>query len=199
MKRHLSAILIAVNAALAALLAWLWLAPGSQERSHWTAPAPRTTDYEALVPPLGKPQPMDQREFLAMLDRPLFSITRRPPPPPPPPSDTAAAPPPPDRLSTAVLSGIYAGNGVGGVIIKFDGKDKSVPLNGQLDGWTLKSLADNRAYFSRGGETRTLTLQIAKLGNTAADKPGGTNAGAAAPTAFPAPSRGVRATGRRFR
>ena len=166
MKRHLSAILIGINAALAVTLAWLWLAPSSQQRSHWAAPPPRSTDYEALVPPLGKPQFIDQREFLAMLDRPLFSITRRPPPPPAP-APTAAAEPPPDHLSTATLSGMYAGNGVGGIIINFNGKDKSVPLNGQLEGWTLKSLADNRAYFARGGETRMLTLKLGKLGNTA--------------------------------
>ena len=198
MKRYLGTILIGVNAALAALLAWTWFGPGGQRSSHWSAPAPRTTDYEALVPPLGKPQPMDQREFLAMLDRPLFSITRRPPPPPPPPS-AAAEPPPPDHLSTSVLSGIYSGNGVGGVIIKFNGKDKSVPLNSQLEGWTLKSLADNRAYFTKGGETRTLTLQIGKLGNTAAGKSSGADGSNPGSAAVPAPPRVSRATGRRFR
>ena len=194
MKRYLGTILIGINAALAALLAWSWLGPAGQRGSHWAAPSPRTTDYEALVPPLGKPQPMDQREFLAMLDRPLFSITRRPPPPPPPP-EAVAAPPPPDYLSTSVLSGIYSGNGIGGVIINFNGKDKSVPLNGQLDGWTLKSLADNRAYFSRGSETRTLTLQIAKLGNTAASKAGSNSF----PVVTTPNDIGIRATGRRFR
>ena len=55
MKRYLGTILIGVNAVLAALLAWAWFGPGGQRSSHWSAPAPRTTDYEALVPPLGKP------------------------------------------------------------------------------------------------------------------------------------------------
>ncbi len=107
---------------------------------------------------------MDQSQFLAMLDRPLFSSTRRPPPPPPPPP-VEAPPPPPDYLADAVLTGVYISDQgkSGGIIIRFQGKDKSLPLRGVLDGWTLNSVAENRVYFTRNGVTKEITLQKAKL------------------------------------
>ncbi|GAB2455519.1 hypothetical protein GCM10027082_02570 [Comamonas humi] len=165
MKRYVGESLLLLNALLVAGLAWMWFSPKEGLRnSHWTVPRAQKTNFDDMVPALGKPQAMDQSQFLAMLDRPLFSATRRPPPPPPPPA-SEAPPPPPDYLSTAVLSGIYSSTDkkLGGVIIKFNGKDKALPLRGALDGWTLSSIADNRVYFTRGAETRELRLQKAKL------------------------------------
>jgi hypothetical protein len=165
MKRYIAWILVALNIALAILLAWMWFQPnGELKNTHWTMPRGQKTSLDDLVPNLGKAQPMDQSQFLAMLDRPLFSLSRRPPPPPPPPP-AEVPPPPPDYLADAVLSGVYVGQDgkSGGVIIRFQGKDKSIPLRGALDGWTLSSVADNRVYFTRGGETKEITLQKAKL------------------------------------
>lgn len=165
MKRYVGEILLLLNALLAIALAWMWFSPKEGLRnSHWVVPRAQKTNFDDMVPTLGKPQAMDQSQFLAMLDRPLFSPTRRPPPPPPPPA-SEAPPPPPDYLSTAVLSGIYSSTdkSVGGIIIKFNGKDKALPLRGALDGWTLSSIADNRVYFTRGGETREIRLQKGKL------------------------------------
>lgn len=165
MKRYLGVLLVALNAALVLVLAWLWFKPnGELKNSHWQEPRGQKAAIEDLVPAIGKPEAMDQKQFLAMLDRPLFSATRRPPPPPPPPP-VQAPPPPPDYLAGAVLSGVYMTEDgkSGGVIIKFQGKDKSLPLQGVLDGWTLSSVAANRVYFTRGGETKEITLQKGKL------------------------------------
>ncbi|KAF5297237.1 hypothetical protein FQA39_LY19271 [Lamprigera yunnana] len=107
MKRYIGSILIAVNVVLAVALAWLWLKPnGELKNTHWQAPRAQKSNLDGVVPHLGKPQAMNQSQFLAMLDRPLFSITRRPPPPPPPPA-AEVPPPPPDYLSEAVLTGMY--------------------------------------------------------------------------------------------
>ena len=165
MKRYLGWVLLALNISLAAVLGWLWLkSNGEVKNSHWEIPRAQKSNFDDLVPHLGKPQAMDQSQFLAMLDRPLFSPTRRPPPPPPPPP-VEAPPPPPDYLADAVLTGVYNSQDgqSGGIIIRFQGKDKSLPLRGVLDGWTLSSVAENRVYFSRGAETKEITLQKAKL------------------------------------
>lgn len=180
MKRHLGVALLALNLLLVLLLVWLWVRPdGGLKNVHWVEPRAQTLNLDNLVPAMGRPTPMDQSQFLAMLDRPVFSPTRRPPPPPPPPP-VQAPPPPPDYLSGATLTGAYvsADGTTGGVIIRYQNKDKSLPLRGVLDGWTLSSIAGNRVYFSRDGQTREITLQKAKL-------QGGPESAAQRPSAAP--------------
>lgn len=165
MKRYISVILIAANMVLALVLVWMWLSPsGGLKNTHWAIPRGQKSNLDGIVPHLGKAQPMDHSQFLAMLDRPLFSPTRRPPPPPPV-AAAEAPPPPPDYLADAVLSGVYISEDgkTGGIIIKFQGKDKSLPLQGLLDGWTLSSVAENRVYFTRAGVTKEIALQKGKL------------------------------------
>ncbi|MCD2167193.1 MAG: hypothetical protein LBE58_15615 [Comamonas sp.] len=176
MKRYISVILVAANVVLALLLAWMWFSPsGGLKNVHWTMPRGQKSNLDNIVPRLGKAQAMDHSQFLAMLDRPLFSSTRRPPPPPPA-AVADAPPPPPDYLADAVLTGVYIGEDgkSGGIIIHFQGKDKSLPLRGTLDGWTLSSVADNRVYFTRDGLTKEIALQKGKLqqGYTPAAEPG---------------------------
>jgi hypothetical protein len=44
-----------------------------------------------------------------------------------------------------------------------DGKQRRVQQNQQIEGWTLKALADRQAMFSRGDQTQTLTMQRADV------------------------------------
>jgi hypothetical protein len=165
MKRYISVFLVAANTLLVLGLAWLWFTPGGElKNSHWSVPRGQKANLDDVVPRLGKAQAMDQSQFLAMLERPLFSPSRRPPPPPPAPA-AEAPPPPPDYLADAVLTGVYIveGGKSGGIIIRFNGKDKSLPLQGSLDGWTLSSVANNRVYFTRAGVTKEIALQKGKL------------------------------------
>ncbi len=158
MKRYALNLLLLLNATLALVLAWMWFAPdGSLRNAHWTAPPPRTANYSAMLPPLPGIASADTSQFIAMLDRPLFSSSRRPPPPPPPPPP-AQAQAPVDNLSTARLSGLFFGDGVGGIIINIAGKHRRVRLNEGVDGWLLKSIQERSVTFARGGESRTLPL-----------------------------------------
>ena len=158
MKRYALNLLLLLNATLALVLAWMWFAPdGSLRNAHWTAPPPRTANYSAMLPPLPGMASADTSQFIAMLDRPLFSSSRRPPPPPPPPPPAQAAAPV-DHLSTARLSGLFHGEGVGGIIINIAGKHRRVRLNEGVDGWLVKSIQERSVTFARGGESRTLPL-----------------------------------------
>jgi hypothetical protein len=158
MKRYALNLLLLLNATLALVLAWMWFAPdGSLRNAHWTAPPARTANYSAMLPPLPGIASADTSQFIAMLDRPLFSSSRRPPPPPPPPAP-AQAQAPVDNLSTARLSGLFFGDGVGGIIINIAGKHRRVRLNEGVDGWLLKSIQERSVTFARGGESRTLPL-----------------------------------------
>lgn len=186
MRRYPLHLLTALAVAVALVLVFLWLQPdGSLRNSTWVAPEPQTADYNAMLPELPPVGSADTRRFLAMLERPVFSITRRPPPPPPPP-ETAQAPPP-DHLSTARLSGIFFGDGVGGVIMQIAGKQRRAQLNELVEGWTLKAVQGRTVTFAKGSQQRVLTLERSLLQNAAGTNP---TAGAAG-----TPARTGRAVG----
>ncbi|RYH36522.1 MAG: hypothetical protein EON54_19440, partial [Alcaligenaceae bacterium] len=139
MKRYALHLLTGLAICLALLLIGLWLKlDGSLRNSTWRPPEPVLNDYQAMIPVLPPVGSADTTRFVAMLDRPVFSVTRRPPPPPPPPESVQA--PPPDNLSTARLSGVFQGDGVGGVIMLIAGKQRRAQINDAVDGWTLKSI-----------------------------------------------------------
>ena len=160
MKRHALHLLLLANAALALLLAWLWFTPaGTMRNVRWQPPAAQKTDFAAMLPVLPGIATADTSQFIAMLDRPLFTATRRPPPPPPPP----AAQEPVDNLSTARLTGLYQGVGTGGIIINLGGKDRRVALNTVVDGWKLQSIQGRSVTFASAGRNRVLQLPRAAL------------------------------------
>lgn len=160
MRRYALQILLLANAALALVLLWLWFLPdGSLRDVHWQPPEARKTDLANMMPALPGVGSADTSQFIAMLDRPLFAITRRPPPPPPPPQ----AQPPADNLSTARLSGMYQGDGVGGIILTIAGKDRRLRLNETVEGWKLQTISGRDVTFARGGQRRVLTLPRAAL------------------------------------
>ena len=160
MRRYALQILLLANAALALVLLWLWFLPdGSLRDVRWQPPEARKTDLANMLPALPGVGSADTSQFIAMLDRPLFAITRRPPPPPPPPQ----APPPADNLSTARLSGVYQGDGVGGIILTIAGKERRLRLNEAVEGWKLQIISGRDVTFARGGQRRVLTLPRAAL------------------------------------
>lgn len=162
MRRIALPLFAVLNAALLCFLAWAWVTPDGQLRNmRWQPPEPVKVDLQALLPALPGQGQADTSQFLGMLERPLFSPTRRPPPPPPPPK--ADVPEPVNRFAQAKLTGVFEGAGVGGIIINYDGKDRRVPLNGMLDGWKLQSVTGAQATFSQRGQTRVVPLQRAAL------------------------------------
>lgn len=154
MRQYTLPMLVALNLALAGLLAWLWLTPEGEWRDvRWQPPqpvAPALADAKAL-PAFD----IDVVRYLATLERPLFLPTRRPPPKP----EAAAAAPPPDPLPAIRLLGLYGNDDVGGVIAHVDGKIRRVRVGDSVSGrWVLKSRDGIRAIVARDGEERTIEL-----------------------------------------
>lgn len=170
MKASPVAVLAGLCALLAAALAWLWVTPHGQLRDavRWREPVGLTADYAAMgpgLPPIGEP---DLRRFMMLLDRPLFSMTRRPPEPLPvaPPAEAA-----PDRLTKARLRAIIDGpDAGGGIILEVEGKSHRIQKRSVFEGWTLESLNTEArtATMTRRGQTRVLTLQRGQLSAGAA-------------------------------
>ena len=185
MKRYALHWLVALNLLLVAGLAWMWIGSDGRLRNvHWQVPSPQTTDYAAMVPPLPGITPADTRQFIAMLERPLFSLTRRPPPPSPP--SQAAEKQPEDNLSTAQLTGLFYGNGEGGIIVQMAGKPRRVRLNEIVEGWTLTSVQDRSVTFTKDGQTRVLQLPRALVSKYSGLPPAtGADGGAGRPTTRP--------------
>ena len=208
MRRYVLHTLVAINAALALGLGWLWVTPaGALRNVKWQPPAAQKTDFAAMLPTLPGVVTTDISQFIAMRERPLFAHTRRPPPPPPPPSVAEQAPV--DNLSTARLLGVYQGQGTGGVIVNLGGKDRRVALHSLVDGWTLQSIQGRDVTFTSNGQTRVLQLSRAALANyaglerpsmapaqVAPQVPPPAPASTASSAAVPPPPRGTPSFGR---
>lgn len=160
-------VLLGLWLAAVAGLASMWLDSNGQLRDIvWTPPVPRPVQLELPALPAGAAGgDADVGRLVATLDRPLFSPSRRPPPPPPPP----APPKPVDPLADVQLFGVFGGNGVGGVLARFNGQLKRVKVNENIGEWTVKGVRDREVTFARGDETRVLRLahQIAPRAPTA--------------------------------
>ncbi|WP_156370460.1 MULTISPECIES: hypothetical protein [unclassified Acidovorax] len=171
MKIRAVGVLAFINLVLLCGLALMWVKPdGTPRNIRWNEPAPLKADIAGLAPALMPDKQMESSRFLAMLERPLFSATRRPPPPPPP----EQPPPPPDYLSTARVTGIVRGEGVGYAILLVNGKQRRVQQNQSVEGWTLKSFGDRQVTFVRGEQSQTLTMQradVSKYGGFAQPAP----------------------------
>lgn len=172
MRRYLIPALIVANAALAAGLAWQWLTPEGQLRGVlWTPPAPIKP---VLTNPAFPSWSADLGSFMASLDRPLFSATRKPPAKAP-----EAAPVVVDVLASVRVLGLYSTGGAsGGAIVRSEGKVVRLKQGDTLGGWTVKEVRPLELVLARGGEQRT--LDVKRGPDLAADVPG-TPAGGAAP------------------
>ena len=156
-------ILAALNALALAGVAGLWVDPqGRIRNSQWTAPA-------AIQPELGTALKVENAQFssdpafyTASLERPLFSPDRRGAPVAAADKPTATS----DTLSEARIFGLISGD-TPIVLMRSDGKTRSVRLNESLGDWSLTAVGDREATFTRGPETRVLRLEYAALATTA--------------------------------
>jgi hypothetical protein len=193
--------LILLNLALAAGLAYMWLDEQGQPRDlSWTPPAPLVPDAQGHAMAHSVGSAPDMVAFAQVLERPLFSPTRRPPPPPKPP----APPPPPDPLANVHIYGIFVGEeeGTGGMLASIGGKVRRVSTADDVSGWKIKAFKEREVTLVRGDETRVLRLVQARP--SAAPKPGAAAppprpvAGAATAPAVPmSPANAERAERRR--
>jgi hypothetical protein len=163
-------VLVAAIAALAALLAWLWLVPPAGGL-RWQAPAPVKPDLRLAAQAAFATDDGDASRYMAILDRPVFSPTRKPAP-------VAAAPAKAgDPLEGLHLYGVYGGPDGGGVIVRSEGRSRRVKVSESLGDWTLKEVRGTQATFARGAEIRTVALVQARQDGAQA------TAGASAATA----------------
>lgn len=155
MKRYTFHILLLVIALLIGILAAMWFhRDGSLRNIHWQPPQAQTQDFVSMVPTLPVRKQADTSRFLAMLERPLFSPTRRPPPPPPPPAPVEVQEP----LPNVHLYGLYGGDSNGGAIVRVDGKNLRVQLNESINGWKLSAIGERSITLRRGARSRSIDL-----------------------------------------
>lgn len=172
MRRYLIPALILTNVALAGGLAWRWVTPEGQLRNvSWIPPAPiKPVLTDSVLPPWSA----DLGSFMASLDRPLFSATRKPPPKP-----SEAPPVVVDTLASVRVLGLYSTGGTsGGALVRSEGKVVRLKQGDTLGGWTVKEVRLHQLVLARGAEQRTLDVKMGP--DLAVDVPGTPGGGAAA-------------------
>ena len=163
MKRYVVPALVILNFALLAALGALWFDAGGQLRNAtWQRPAAIKPDFAAMLAPLAFPGGDNTGQFVATLDRPLFSPNRRPP------AVAATASAPPDPLANIQLVGVYSGPEGGGIIARIDGKMRRAAVKDKIGEWTISRIADRDVTFVRGGETRVVSLVRGKASGSSA-------------------------------
>ena len=129
-----------------------------------TARALAVLALAALAVPPAAARADEPGHHAAMVERPLFSATRRPPPAPlalppagfaPPPSE------PPAPLGPDIaLSGVISGGGGGVALLRRpqDAAPVRLGLGGRLDGWTLAEIRPRAVVLRRDDRAVTVGL-----------------------------------------
>jgi general secretion pathway protein N len=140
-------------AAFFILLLWLVAEPGA------AAPAQAQDRPAATLSNPVAAQSLDQ--LSTILDRPLFSPSRRPPAPPPPPVVQAAEPPaPPPPPPNLVLFGVVM-DGEGARAVVRAGADRKLvraQIGDEIDGWKVSQIEGRKVVLSLDGRFATFTL-----------------------------------------
>ena len=165
MKRWTLPLLLALNLGLLAWLASLWFTPdGRLTGVRWQPPLALkpSLDGGSALPATG----VELGRYVATLERPLFTPSRRPPPPP----QVAAAPvvvdTPPD-VRVLGLYGTRGEGGAGGMVARIDGKVRRVRIGDAVGRWTLKELRPGEAVLVSGDSQQVYPLQRAAPGEAA--------------------------------
>lgn len=179
--------LIALNLVLVAVLAALWLAPGTPARwRSWQAPAPQAPTLDDVRAAVLLDNPAASATYPDLLARPLMSPSRRP--------QAAAAPgqpaaEPPTAIDQLKLLGIVAGPALNGAMIEHDGQARFVRRGERVGDWTLDALADREARFVRGDERRSIELPVAHGAAAGEGAPAGSSEATAPAPTTPAQAR----------
>ncbi len=111
------------------------------------------------LPVPARADPAPEARFRAMVERPLFSSTRRPPPVPVPlaPLDAPVLAAPPPNLT---LSGVITGGGGGVALLRRpqDAAPIHVALGGTVDGWTVAEIHPRAIVLRRDARSVTVDL-----------------------------------------
>lgn len=163
MKLNVFKTLVLGNTLLATALGWLWFDQNGKLRNvHWRQPPLVKPDVTLPPDPKGD-KPVDVSQFMVLLDRPVFSSTRRPPPPPPPPAPPPPPPPPPDPLDTTQIMGVFGSGTTGGVLARVDGRMRRIAIGESIGQWVLKNVGARDVRFERGADSRAVGLSVSRL------------------------------------
>jgi hypothetical protein len=155
-RQHALWLLLVLNLLLALEAVHLWVNRQGQLRNWlWHEPTAQQITLDKISLPRGAASgEADLSRFVQVLDRPLFTATRRPPPPPPPPPP----PKPVDPLADFELVGLVDQGAEGSVLAKQGGKVRRFHVGDAVGEWRLAAVKGRDVIFKNGTESRTITL-----------------------------------------
>ncbi|MFY8041417.1 MAG: hypothetical protein ACOVOD_00665 [Rhodoferax sp.] len=153
-------LLVLANLALIAVLCWQWIdGEGQIKNVRWSAPSSVTPDFSTDLSRPVELFPVSHNQFVATLDRPLFSPTRRQPPPVPIATPQVVVP---DPFAAARLLGVFGDARGAGILIQADGKIQRVRTGEMLGQWKLTGVQGRDVTFAQGEEKRLIQLVRSK-------------------------------------
>ncbi|MFM2450595.1 MAG: hypothetical protein RIS44_3045 [Pseudomonadota bacterium] len=179
-------VLVLLNGILLGGLLFMWFDRSGQIKNvGWKPPAPFVNDYTGSKPSIGIDSQIDLSQFVATLERPLFSNNRRPLPKP---VVVAAVPAVVDPLENMHVTGLYAAGQAGGLLVRIDGIAKKVLVGEMIGPWTVKEVTSTVATLIQADQTRNLTVTRSKPPQKTAAKPPDPSSNAAPLVNAPAPN-----------
>ncbi|CAM5781024.1 hypothetical protein ACFOHU_13565 [Ottowia pentelensis] len=160
MSRLVAPIYLVAVGLMAVLLFMLWAAPGPLAAwRHWQPPPPQPPRLDDVQAAMLRPNPLATGAYPVVLDRPLFTVTRRPAA-----AAAAAAPaaaPAPSAIEQLALQGVVAGPTLTGVMLQEGGQTRFVRVGERVDDWVLARVQDREAVFERGGRQHRIAFNPA--------------------------------------
>jgi hypothetical protein len=125
---------------------------------------PRLMPAQRATPPIIPKMPPQKLapDFKAIVERPLFSQTRRPSPPPAPtPSVIVAKQDAPPAPLVATLIGIVISPDIRSAVLRMgDGKNITITEGDSVDGWKLSEVLPDTARFKHVATTIELSFPV---------------------------------------
>ena len=154
MTRSPYTILLGVNAVLLVMICLQWLAGAGD----WHAPLAQEPDALSLASEPLSLQRTDLAVLHETLERPLFSVARRPPPEA---ATVVDAPPQPDPLKDVLLLGVFGVGDERHLMLRAEGKVTRLKRGDLFGPWTVSALGERDVTFQQAEEQRKLELKHA--------------------------------------
>jgi len=144
-------LLALVAMSLGVALVWFW----RDGPAMWSPPQPVAPEIRVSEVAREASGRASAAQHAVIVERPLFSDTRRPFVPDPEGAQASVV------ATDLVLAGLFGSGETAGALVRIDGGVERVRIGEHAGGWILRQIRGSTAVFERAGQTREIRLEHA--------------------------------------